>query len=92
VSVSKLEQQHGINADMLLKWRRDLGGGLLTDSGTQPVQPLPVVVSRTSVGPTFASATIPAAYIEIVIADAAVRVGADTDAALLQLVLHALGS
>ena len=92
VSVSKLAQQHGINANMLFKWRRDLRAGLLTDSGVQPVQLLPVVVRRTSVRPTLPSAAIPAGFIEIVIADAVVRVNAGTDAALLQLVLHGLRS
>jgi transposase len=95
VSVSKLAQQHGINANMLFKWRRDLRAGLLTDSGVQPVQPvqlLPVVVSRTSVRSTLPTAAIPAGFIEIVIADAVVRVSAGTDAALLQLVLHGLRS
>ena len=92
VSVSKLAQQHGINANMLFKWRRDLRAGLLTDSGAQPVQLLPVVVRGTSVRPALPSAAIPAGFIEIVIADAVVRVSAGTDAALLQLVLHSLRS
>lgn len=92
VSVSKLAQQHAINANMLFKWRRDLRAGLLTDSGAQPVQLLPVVVRRTSVRPTLPSEAIPAGFIEIVIADAVVRVSAGTDAALLQLVLHGLRS
>lgn len=35
VSVSKLAQQHGINANMLFKWRRDLRAGLLAASGSQ---------------------------------------------------------
>lgn len=92
VSVSKLAQQHGINANMLFKWRRDLRAGLLADSGAQPAQLLPVVVRRTSARPTLQSAAIPAGFVEIVIADAVVRVSAGTDAALLQLVLHGLRS
>jgi transposase len=92
VSVSKLAQQHGINTNMLFKWRRDLRAGLLSDSGAQPVQLLPVVVRRTSVRPTPPGATIPVGFIEIVIADAVVRVSAGTDAVLLQLVLHGLRS
>ena len=54
------------------------------------MQLLPVVVRRTPARPTFPSATKPADFIEIVIADAVVRIGAGTDAALLQLVLHSL--
>jgi len=90
VSVSKLAQKHDINANMLFKWRRDLRAGLLTDSGQQPMQLLPVVMRRTPAVPKFPSATEPAGFIEIIIADAVVRVGAGTDAALLQLVLHSL--
>ncbi len=87
VSVSKLAQQHGINANMLFKWRRDLHAGLLTASGTQSAHLLPVVVQHAQALPSVTSS---ARCIEIVIADAVVRVNACTDAALLQLVLHSL--
>lgn len=90
VSVSKLAQQHEINVNMLFKWRRDLRAGLLTGSRSQPAQLLPVVVRRSPVRPTRPSATLSSSMIEIVIADAVVRVGAGTDAALLALVLHSL--
>ena len=90
VSVSKLAQQHGINANMLFKWRRDLHAGLLTDSKSQPAQLLPVVVQRAQALSALSSTTSSACFIEIVIADAVVRVSAGTDAALLQLVLHSL--
>jgi transposase len=46
VSVSKLARQHGINANMLFKWRRDLREGLLAASGSQSAHLLPVVVQR----------------------------------------------
>lgn len=92
VSVSKLAQQHGINANMLFKWRRDLRAGLLTGLKSQSAQLLPVVVQRGPVLPTLRSATSSASFIEIVIAEAVVRVGAGTEAALLQLVLHSLRS
>ena len=90
VSVSKLAQQNGINANMLFKWRRNLLAGLLTESKSQPTQLLPVVVQRPerSVRPSATAAQI--GFIEIVIADAVVRVSAGTDAALLQLVLQGL--
>ena len=89
VSVSKLAQQHGINANMLFKWRRDLHAGLLTDSKSRSARLLPVVVQRAPALPALPSASS-ARFIEIVIADAVVRVGAGTDAALLQLVLQGL--
>jgi transposase len=90
VSVSKLAQQHGINANMLFKWRRDLHAGLLTESKSQPAHLLPVVVQRAEALQAHPSVTSSASIIEIVIADAVVRVSAGTYAALLQLVLHSL--
>jgi transposase len=90
VSVSKLAQQHGINANMLFKWRRDLHAGLLTSSGSQSAHLLPVVVQRAPALPALPNVPSSAHFIEIVIADAVVRVSAGTDAALLQLVLHSL--
>ena len=38
VSVSKLAREHGINTNMLFKWRRDLRAGLLIESGSQSAQ------------------------------------------------------
>jgi transposase len=90
VSVSKLAQQHGINANMLFKWRRDLHAGLLTESKSQSALLLPVVLQRAPAVPALPSVMSAARIIEIVIADAVVRVSAGTDAALLQLVLHSL--
>lgn len=90
VSVSKLAREHGINTNMLFKWRRDLRAGLLIESGSQSTQLLPVVVQHNAVQSTLPNPTIPARHIEIVIADAVVRVSAGADAALLQLVLHSL--
>jgi transposase len=90
VSVSKLAQQHGINANMLFRWRRDLHAGLLTESKSQPAHLLPVVVQRAEALQAHPSVISSASIIEIVIADAVVRVGAGTDAALLQLVLYSL--
>lgn len=90
VSVSKLAQQHGINTNMLFKWRRDLRAGLLKESKSQSAHLLPVVVQRAQTLQGHPSLTSSTGIIEIVIADAVVRVDAGTDAALLQLVLHSL--
>jgi transposase len=92
VTVSKLAQQNWINANMLFIWRRDLHAGLLTESKSQSAHLLPVVVQRTEALHAHPSVTSSASLIEIVIADAVVHVGAGTDAALLQLVLHSLRS
>lgn len=90
VSVSKLARQHGINANMLFKWRRDLREGVFAASGSQSAYLLPVLVQRASAHSASPSITPSTGYIEIVIADAVVRVSAGTDAALLQLVLQSL--
>lgn len=89
VSVSKLAYDHGINTNMLFKWRRDLRAGLLTGSATENTALLPVMVQAAA--PAKRSNSISrAATIEITIADATVRVGVGTDAALLRLVLQSL--
>jgi transposase len=85
VSVSKLARQPGINANMLFKWRLDLREGLFAASESQSAHLLPVLVQRTPALPASSSITPSMGYIEIVIADAVVRVSAGTDAALLQI-------
>lgn len=89
VSVSKLAQDHGINTNMLFKWRRDLRAGLLTGPATSETRLLPVVL-KASTPAKPASGVARASAIEIIIADATVRVCAGTDAALLRLVLQSL--
>lgn len=90
VSVSKLAQDHGINTNMLFKWRRDLRAGLLTGPATSETRLLPVVLKLSSPAAKKASGAARASAIEITIADATVRVCAGTDAALLRLVLQSL--
>jgi transposase len=90
ISVSKLAQEHGISANMLFKWRRDLRAGLLTAPSADAAQLLPVVLKRPTVSPARPVNAAPAGTIEIAIADAVVRVGANADAALLRLVLQSL--
>jgi transposase len=46
VSVSKLARQHGINANMLFKWRRDLREGLFAAFGSQSAHLLLVLVQH----------------------------------------------
>lgn len=90
VSVSKLAQDHGINTNMLFKWRRDLRAGLLTGPVTSEIRLLPVVLKPSSPAVKQTSGAARASAIEITIADATVRVCAGTDAALLRLVLQSL--
>ncbi|MDQ2821931.1 MAG: transposase [Pseudomonadota bacterium] len=42
MSVSKQARQHGINANMLFEWQRDLRGGLFSASGSQATHLLPI--------------------------------------------------
>lgn len=88
--MSKLAQQHGIKANMLFKWRRDVHAGLPTESKSQSAHLLPVAVQCAPALPARLSVTSSARFIEIVIAEAVVRVGTGTDATLLRLVLHSL--
>lgn len=90
VSVSKLAQDHGINTNMLFKWRRDLRAGLLTGPATDEMRLLSVVLKPSSPAIKPASGAARGNAIEITIADAIVRVCAGTDAALLRLVLQSL--
>ena len=78
VSVSKLAQEHGINANQLFKWRRHYRAGLL---GAADAALLSVAVVEASVETaSSASPPLPAAppvqdSIEIAFADCTVRVG-----------------
>ncbi|MEV4783243.1 IS66-like element accessory protein TnpA [Burkholderia sp. LMU1-1-1.1] len=83
VSVSKLAQDHGINTNMLFKWRRDLRAGLLIGPATSETMLLPVVLKPSSPAAKPASGAARGGAIEITIADATVRVCAGADAALL---------
>jgi transposase len=88
-SVSKLAYDHGINTNMLFKWRRDFHAGLLTAPGTDDTKLLPVVLKPSSPKKAV-NASSRGDAIEITIADAIVRVSAGTDPALLRLVLQSL--
>ena len=87
ISVSKLAQQNGINANMLFKWRRELRAGLF-----EPVAPaqLPVHIQPATTRSPSLHMAEPSGMIEIIIGDAVVRLHAGIDAALLQLVLQSL--
>lgn len=88
VSVSKLAFEHGLNTNMLFKWRRDLRAGRLLDPTGKGAQLLPVVLKPSSAPTKPPSVTARTSSIEIIIDDATIRVGAGVDAMLLQLVLQ----
>jgi transposase len=90
VSISKLATEFEINTNMLFKRRSDLRADLLVQSGPQSAQLLSVAVQHNAVQSTLPSSTMPARHIEIIVADAVIRVSTRTDAWLLRLVLQIL--
>jgi transposase len=92
VSVSKLAMANAVNAKMLFKWRRELRAGLLDDAPSAVTKLLPVVLAATSVEvASDASSALPSpgtasAMIEIVIADAVVRVHGSADVVMLAMI------
>jgi len=93
VSVSKLALAHEVNANRVFKWRRQYRAGQL-GAGAEPSF-LPVAVTplpKCKTAPASAEAPAPACtgVIEIVIADAIVRVQGAVDAKLLRVVLQSL--
>lgn len=82
VSVSQLALQHGLNTNMLFRWRRQLMAGQLDQAKLVPVtlaQASPISKSQAGSG-----------MIEICIGEAAVRIEGSPDPATLTLVLKAL--
>lgn len=82
VSVSQLALQHGLNTNMLFRWRRQLKAGLLEQANL-----VPVTLAETSpIGKGPAGSGV----IEIRIGEAAVRIEGSPDPATLTLVLKGL--
>ncbi|WP_220459584.1 IS66-like element accessory protein TnpA [Rugamonas fusca] len=95
VSVSKLSMANGVNANMVIKWRREYRAGLLDDMPDARTTLLPVVLTEASpmAAPTAATARAPATAsiaVEIIFADAVVRVHEGVDAALLRTIFQSL--
>jgi transposase len=96
VSVSKLSMANGVNANMVFKWRREYRAGLFDNMPNTSTTLLPVVLADTPVmvAPTaVAQAAPPAAKlstVEIIFADAIVRVHDGVDAALLRTIFQSL--
>lgn len=98
ISVAKLALRHGINANMLFKWRRAYRAGKFDpqSSGCQTAETpqfLPVVTSampgRTKPAKAASHET---GYIEILRGDARIRVCGDVTASALHLVLDCLAA
>ena len=98
VSVSKLAMANEVNANMLFKWRRELRAGLFDDAPAGVTKILPVVLAAAPVevesdavtAPLSPSSSTAVAMIEIVIADAVVRVHGSADAVMLATIFQSL--
>ena len=87
VSVSRLAREHGINANMLFKWRRHYRAGQF---GSVAASPLLLPVTIADAPTSSASPASPSGRIEIVIADAIVRIDGAVDPATVRAVLQGL--
>ena len=96
VSVSKLAMANAVNANMVFKWRRELRAGLFDDAPAGVPKLLPIVLAAApgevvsdavTAHPSPDSAS---AMIEIVIADAVVRVHGRADAVMLATIFQSL--
>lgn len=82
MSVSQLALQHGLNTNMLFRWRRQLMAGQL-----EQAELMPVTLAQ---APPFSKGLDSAGVIEIRIGEAAVRIEGKPDPATLTLVLKGL--
>jgi len=92
ISVAKLAQAHGLNANMVFKWRRQLRAGLLgLDASIATPELLAVTMISEVASPAApAAASGAASAIEIEISGARVRVVGMVDPMQLRLVLRCL--
>jgi transposase len=86
VSVSRLALEHGINANMLFKWRRHYRAGVLSAAPSPALLP----VTITDAPAPIAAGAIPAGRIEVVMAEVVVRIDGIADAATVRAVLQGL--
>ena len=98
MSVSKLAMANAINANMVFKWRRELRAGLFDDAPAGMTELLPVVLAAAPAEMASDAATArrspspgtAVAMVEIVIADAVVRVHGSADAVTLTTIFQSL--
>ena len=96
VSVSKLAMANEVNANMVFKWRRELRAGLFDDAPSVRTKLLPVVLAaapaevKSDASSALSSPGTALATIEIVIADAVVRIHGSADAVMLATIFQSL--
>jgi len=97
VSVSKLAQEHGVNANLLFKWRRDAKAEapalypielVLPPSSTEPL--LPSTPQPETLTPETASEPTPSGTIEIRLGRAMVVIDGTVDTNALRMILETL--
>lgn len=92
ISVSKLAAKHGINANMVFKWRRQYRAGYFgipgTGPRTTPVSLIPVLTPAVSERQSSARQSDP--LIEVVIDDVTLRLHGGVDPITLSTVLDCL--
>lgn len=95
VSVSRLAQEHGVNANLLFKWRRHYRAGLFDEAAASTAL-LPVSITQEQAKRTQAEPLPPAcgaaadAGIQIAFNDCTVRIGSSADMKMLRAVLALL--
>jgi transposase len=94
ISVSRLAQEHGINANLLFKWRRHYLAGLFDQPRAgMPLLPVTLISPPSAevvAKPAALPATGAASGIEVVFADCTVRIGSCPDTKTLRAVLALL--
>jgi transposase len=89
-SVAKVAHRHGVNANLLFTWRRELAAGNLAAT-PRPVELVPVTITREPAPAPALGPSEPIGRMEIVLgAGERITVGADVDAAALARVIKAL--
>lgn len=96
VSVAKLALEHGVNANLLFKWRRQYRAGKFgapqpEHTVAEAPQLLPVLTAPAALQPDAVSASGPPAEIEIVLRHATVRLRGEVGRRTLAMVLDCLG-
>lgn len=91
--MSKLAMAHQLNANMVFRWRRELGSGA-AEASKAPAALLPIVLDRRATAAPLATAAVhrPTAdsNIEVVIGDACVRISGAPGEAVLRAVFRSL--
>ncbi|HUV68464.1 MAG TPA: transposase [Terracidiphilus sp.] len=94
VSVARVAQAEGVNANQVFKWRRDYRSGQLVEAGTATALMLPVHVGGAGVelsAPIYPEPAAPTGAIHIELPGrATISVEHGADGALLQTILESL--